>query len=346
MNWKRELIRFSHVLTILWAFISLYFALEELRADLRPLALTGNWWEAARQLHWYYLMRAFLWWSVPTAVWWGFLYAGCRLGVSKAEPRETTVEEQRNYPSVGLLFVSAVILGTVAAAIFSIWPNLDLAVSEYFYVGRRIFLFDYHIAPVALGIQLFAKALTWVAALCTLLGALIAITTKRRLFGLGLLQWLFIAIVLLIGPGLLVNTVLKEHSGRPRPIHLVQFGGAQTFAPVFHSGICASNCSFVSGEASSIYALGFGVAALARRRRKALMETAVLVGSLVGFIRIGQGGHFLSDVIFAGVFMAIVVAVVYWFLFNFILHSSIFKFERAAAPQQPQNVNRLLKTGA
>jgi membrane-associated phospholipid phosphatase len=76
------------------------------------------------------------------------------------------------------------------------------------------------------------------------------------------------------------------------------------------------------------------------------METAVLVGSLVGFIRIGQGGHFLSDVIFAGVFMAIVVAVVYWFLFNFILHSSIFKFERAAAPQQPQNVNRLLKTGA
>jgi sensor domain CHASE-containing protein len=51
-------------------------------------------------------------------------------------------------------------------------------------------------------------------------------------------------------------------------------------------------------------------------------------------------------VIFAGVFMAIVVAVVYWFLFNFILHSSIFKFERAAAPQQPQNVNRLLKTGA
>jgi lipid A 4'-phosphatase len=75
----------------------------------------------------------------------------------------------------------------------------------------------------------------------------------------------------------------------------------------------------VSGEASSIYALGFAIAMLARRRRATLMASAILAGSLIGFIRIGQGGHFLSDIVFAGVLMAMVVALVYWLVFRLLL---------------------------
>jgi lipid A 4'-phosphatase len=32
-----------------------------------------------------------------------------------------------------------------------------------------------------------------------------------------------------------------------------------------------------------------------------------VLGTLMGIIRMGQGGHFLSDVVFAGLFMALVV---------------------------------------
>jgi lipid A 4'-phosphatase len=57
--------------------------------------------------------------------------------------------------------------------------------------------------------------------------------------------------------------------------------------------------------------LEFAVAMLGRRRRAALIGRAILAGSIIGFIRIGQGGHFLSDVVFAGVFMALSVALLH-----------------------------------
>jgi hypothetical protein len=47
---------------------------------------------------------------------------------------------------------------------------------------------------------------------------------------------------------------------------------------------------------------------LARRRRQAVTISTVLAGSALGFVRMAQGAHFLSDIIFAGVFMAILVA--------------------------------------
>ena len=37
----------------------------------------------------------------------------------------------------------------------------------------------------------------------------------------------------LVGPGLLVNTVLKDHVGRPRPVQLEQFRGHERYVPPF-----------------------------------------------------------------------------------------------------------------
>ena len=55
---------------------------------------------------------------------------------------------------------------------------------------------------------------------------------------------------------------------------------------------------------------------LARRRRAELMAAAVAAGSIAGLIRMGEGGHFLSDVVFAAVFMALDVALMYWLVFH------------------------------
>ena len=47
-----------------------------------------------------------------------------------------------------------------------------------------------------------------------------------------------------------------------------------------------------------------------------LMVGAAAAGAVAGLIRIGEGGHFLSDVVFAGVIMALVVALMYWLVFD------------------------------
>ena len=60
----------------------------------------------------------------------------------------------------------------------------------------------------------------------------------------------FLALTLALGPGLLVNGLLKEHWSRPRPGEVVEFGGSLAPTPWDPRGRCEQNCSFVSGETS------------------------------------------------------------------------------------------------
>ncbi len=54
---------------------------------------------------------------------------------------------------------------------------------------------------------------------------------------------------LCLGPGLIVNTLLKDHSGRPRPADIDLFGGALAFRPAgSFDGACHANCSFLSAK--------------------------------------------------------------------------------------------------
>ncbi|WP_439814767.1 phosphatase PAP2 family protein [Zavarzinia sp. CC-PAN008] len=122
---------------------------------------------------------------------------------------------------------------------------------------------------------------------------------------------LFLVLVMAIGPGLIVNLGLKEHSGRPRPSHTEGLGGAKPFIPVLvKTDNCARNCSFASGEV----AMGFAWTAwalLAVRRRRAALVAAGLVGTAAALIRVAEGGHFASDAVFAGLISLSVVAVLY-----------------------------------
>ena len=38
---------------------------------------------------------------------------------------------------------------------------------------------------------------------------------------------LCLTLSLIVGPGILVNLILKDHWGRPRPVHVTMFGGTQ-----------------------------------------------------------------------------------------------------------------------
>jgi lipid A 4'-phosphatase len=46
------------------------------------------------------------------------------------------------------------------------------------------------------------------------------------------------------------------------------------------------------------------------------MVAGTITGLLAGLVRVMQGGHFLSDVVFAGVFMALVAAGLHRLMFG------------------------------
>jgi lipid A 4'-phosphatase len=108
--------------------------------------------------------------------------------------------------------------------------------------------------------------------------------------------------VSLLGSLLVVNFGLKEYWGRARPVQVTQFGGTQSFSPALQpASACRHNCSFVSGHAATgfvIMAVGL-MGSVATRRRWLLAGLAW--GGIASLARIMQGGHFLSDTLFAGV---------------------------------------------
>lgn len=129
---------------------------------------------------------------------------------------------------------------------------------------------------------------------------------------------LFVVVLLALGPGLIVNTVLKDHWGRPRPADIVQFGGAETYRSFWNPGSPERGRSFPSGHA----AVGFFLMApffVLRRKapgwaRRAL-AAGILYGLAMGLGRMIQGGHFLTDVIWSG-FMVYFTGLFLYYLFR------------------------------
>lgn len=198
-------------------------------------------------------------------------------------------------------------VGVGAGALFVLVPEIDLIAAKAFYVGGDSFAGSHSVlVPLVRAVFLW----TYVAAsVLTVAGIGLTFVRRSRWGGLSTVQWLFVALCLSIGPGVVANEIFKDNWGRARPRQIVEFGGDKHFTPALvQAQNCERNCSFVSGEASSIFVLCFAAAALFRRRALLLIGSGVILGSLAGLMRMAQGAHFLSDVVFAGVFMALTVA--------------------------------------
>lgn len=119
---------------------------------------------------------------------------------------------------------------------------------------------------------------------------------KRNNDGITKLSLALISV--LIGPIFIVNAVLKEWSGRPRPMETNLFGGPFDFMPAgSFAGACQSNCSFISGEAAGAGMLLCIVALLPDVWRKRLGPALVIASILTPLLRVAFGGHYLSDAI-------------------------------------------------
>lgn len=213
---------------------------------------------------------------------------------------------------------AAIYAGICVAAIvvFLGLPQLDLWTSDLFYTpGHGFPLRDW--APA----MLLYRAVPWIAwALVGLvvIAAIWLFLTGRPWWRLDARALVFLALSFAIGPGLLANTLFKDHWGRARPAQIEAFGGSRQFtAAPLPASQCAENCSFVSGHA----ALGFALVAFAfllpaGPRRRAAITAALGFGALVGLDRIAQGAHFLSDVVFAGLVAYGTAAFCHWWIID------------------------------
>lgn len=137
-------------------------------------------------------------------------------------------------------------------------------------------------------------------------------TKARRYRSFFVLLFLLMA----LGPGLVVNTILKDNWGRPRPRETVQFAGEQEYqSPYIMSDLGGK--SFPCGHCSVGFAIiGFAYWFGARNKKRfwLLSITAIVVGLIMGLSRIVVGAHYLSDVIISG----LVVFAIAWLLVTFL----------------------------
>lgn len=146
-------------------------------------------------------------------------------------------------------------------------------------------------------------------------------------------QWLedrklaYLFLLLAIGPGIIVNALLKEHWGRARPIQVVELGGHRHFSPAFLLSDEGGG-SFSSGHAAAAAWL-VAVAWLTAQQRALWVGIAIGYALLVGLVRIGAGGHFLSDVLVSYFIVAIAGLILYSQLF--LMVSSTGPWARAEA---------------
>jgi lipid A 4'-phosphatase len=194
-----------------------------------------------------------------------------------------------------------IIISSIIAVIFLLNPNIDLFVSGLFYKPDEKFFLSAFALPVYIheSVQYVTRLIAIFLVALLFLGSA---NKSKVYYGLTKRKLIYLLLALIIGPGLAVNVIFKDHWGRARPSTVQEFGGTKTFTPPFIiSDQCEKNCSFVSGDPSvGFYIFAFAFAFPARR--KLFSGVALALGGIYGTTRIVQGAHFLSDVIFSGVF--------------------------------------------
>lgn len=195
-------------------------------------------------------------------------------------------------------------------------PWLDMTLTRHVYESTHFssdavfdFIYDYGRLPA---VMLFLAALgLLVASYC------MSSLRKWRPAALAL------TVVMILGPGLVVNALLKDHWGRPRPKQTIEFGGKQLFRPYYKPNFTKQpepSKSFPCGHCS----MGFYFFALALVGKRygirsvfyGGMILAFTVGGALSVARIMQGGHYLSDILMSALIMWITALCVDWFIFG------------------------------
>ncbi len=199
-------------------------------------------------------------------------------------------------PPTPALFWWTTLVIALLACIPTLWSSLDLLAAGLFSGPQKMLEAKqwWWVELINLYIPLVFR---WIVFLSL---ALLVVSFFWQRLVAARLTLAFMATAITLGPGLIVNGVFKDNWQRARPYQVTEFGGTQKFTrAAVMTDQCDNNCSFVSGHV----ACGFFVASIllvqpVRRRQWA--AAGALSGLLIGFSRMADSAHCLSDVLWAG----------------------------------------------
>ena len=222
----------------------------------------------------------------------------------------------------GIFIIFGILISLVAVSWFFIQYDLDRVISSKFYFAEN-----------EEWIFVDRQPWKWLYEYGTIPGIVI-ILCLTILFFLSYLNPVYISwrpyIVLMIltsiiGGGVIVNGILKDYWGRPRPRQIEDFGGVWKYRELSEIGIAGKGKSFPCGHCT----MGFTFVTFGffYRKSKTIAISGVSVGLVYGGLmttaRVGQGAHFVSDGIWAlGVILLTGVSLYYFFLHGY-LESSL-----------------------
>ncbi len=199
-------------------------------------------------------------------------------------------------------FLSFLIIG-----LFVICPEYDILLSSLLFIRNLDFIFKGTIE----NINYFIMILTCLLLCCIVCYNLFkSFKTRNKECMKNMLYTFFIVFIVHI---LIVNIIIKDNMfGRARPLNIKSFGGDKNFTRAFEiSDQCNTNCSFVSGDVSFSFA-AFGVCLaipignfITKKRKKIILDIALLSGFMIFLFRIVVGKHFFTDVFCAMVLVII-----------------------------------------
>ena len=206
-------------------------------------------------------------------------------------------------------YLKILVIMLALSIIFFLFPNIDITVSGLFFGQDGSFLaseqdwFIYFIRKMIL--PLLALLVFFIP---------IAAAVKQYIYGEKILNkslrdWTFLFSCLVLGTGVIVNSIFKSFWGRARPNDTLVFGGEQPFTiPWLNVDYCEANCSFVSGDVS-FFTLSLAILLIFNKQTWNIFAYSAII--LISLLRIMEGDHFLSDTIMSFIITYVVIRALY-----------------------------------
>lgn len=222
--------------------------------------------------------------------------------------------------------IVALAIAVAVGVVFGVYPQLDVDVARLlFNPATNTYAIHRMLLPVRDGAMWLVVALA-APAVVSLVLKLIAPRWRMLIPARGAVLMI---VTLALGPGLIVNAILKDQYGRPRPADVQPLGGSHAFVAWWDPrGTCPQNCSFVSGDVSAGFWTLAPAALLPAPWRPLAYTAAIAFGSGIAVLRMVFGGHFFTDVVFAAIITFLIIWVTYNFLYRWMTRLTDAAIER------------------
>lgn len=208
---------------------------------------------------------------------------------------------------------ACLLAGALATAVMFATGTVDIAAARWFFRPDAV---DHWPLARESPWLIFYGAASWITAALVLAGlAAFALSlTRGHRHWRGAATLVLLAVV--IGPGLIGNTVLKDHWQHPRPRDLIELGGSMHYVPsplIGHEGGASFPCGHCT--VGFLFGLGWWIFRGSHPRWAAVsLAAGLVVGALLGVGRMAAGAHFLSDVIWSALLAYGVTHILYYYV--------------------------------